>query len=154
MYYVFQLSVEAIDEDQEGWNTTLANLSWLPLLSVMVYTFAFSLGWGPIPWLFMGEALPNKIRGPAASIVTALNWFCSFIITKSFPGLMKALGAAVVFFMFSAIMVIGLLYSIFFIPETKGKMLEDIEDELSGRKDRRNRKISSVSNVSGLQMKV
>ncbi|KAK3853862.1 hypothetical protein Pcinc_039620 [Petrolisthes cinctipes] len=125
-------------------------LSWLPLVSFMIYVIAFSLGWGPIPWLFMGEALPAKVRGPAASLVTALNWSCTFIITKTFPGLVEALGPSYVFFLFSGIMVIGTLYSIFLVPETKGKTLEEIEDELSGRKMLRNRKISTIS---GLNMK-
>lgn len=125
-------------------------LSWLPLVSFMIYVIAFSLGWGPIPWLFMGEALPAKVRGPAASLVTALNWSCTFIITKTFPGLVDALGPSNVFFLFSGIMVLGTLYAIFLVPETKGKTLEEIEDELSGRKMLRDRKISTIS---GLNMK-
>lgn len=128
----------------------IESISWLPLVSFMVYVIAFSLGWGPIPWLFMGEALPAKVRGPAASMVTALNWSCTFIITKTFPGLVLKLGPSIVFFMFSGIMVLGSLYAIFLIPETKGKMLEEIEEELSGRKNHPGRKISTIS---GLNMK-
>lgn len=134
----------------EWWETLISNISWLPLVSFMMYVVAFSLGWGPIPWLFMGEALPAKVRGPAASMVTALNWSCTFIITKTFPGMIEALGPSIVFFMFSVIMVIGFLYVVFLIPETKGKMLEEIEEELSGRKSHPNRKISTIS---GLNMK-
>lgn len=138
------------EEGYAEWQESVANLSWLPLVSFMVYVIAFSLGWGPIPWLFMGEALPAKIRGPAASLVTALNWSCTFIITKTFPGLLKAIGPSSVFFMFTGIMTLGSLYTIFFVPETRGKTLEEIEEELSGRKMRRNRKISTTS---GLFMK-
>lgn len=137
-------------EDAEWWAAMIENISWLPLVSFMVYVIAFSLGWGPIPWLFMGEALPAKVRGPAASMVTALNWSCTFIITKTFPGLVLHLGPSIVFFMFSGIMVIGSLYAVFLVPETKGKMLEEIEEELAGKKDQRNRKISTIS---GLNMK-
>lgn len=153
VFFYLKSTVEGVVSDDEAfmqWKTTVENLSWLPLVSFMIYVIAFSLGWGPIPWLFMGEALPAKIRGPAASIVTALNWSCTFVITKSFPGLVEALGPSKVFFMFTGIMVIGSIYAIFFIPETKGKTLEEIEEELSGRKAKRNRKISTIS---GLQMK-
>lgn len=136
--------------DFEWWETLVNNISWLPLVSFMMYVVAFSLGWGPIPWLFMGEALPAKVRGPAASMVTALNWSCTFIITKTFPGMIEALGPSIVFFMFSGIMVLGFLYVLLLIPETKGKMLEEIEEELSGRKSCPNRKISTIS---GLNMK-
>ncbi|KAK7069795.1 Sugar transporter [Halocaridina rubra] len=137
-------------EGYQEWQDTVTNLSWLPLVSFMIYVIAFSLGWGPIPWLFMGEALPARIRGPAASLVTALNWSCTFIITKTFPGLVEAIGPSYVFFMFTAIMVLGSLYAIFLVPETKGKTLEEIEQELSGRGKCPSRKISTIS---GLHMK-
>lgn len=42
------------------------------------------MGFGPIPWLMMGEILPAKIRGSAASVATAFNWTCTFIVTKTF----------------------------------------------------------------------
>ncbi|KAG0725438.1 Facilitated trehalose transporter Tret1 [Chionoecetes opilio] len=145
-------NVAADHVDAEWWASTMESLSWLPLVSFMVYVIAFSLGWGPIPWLFMGEALPAKVRGPAASMVTTLNWTCTFVITKTFPGLVLKLGPSIVFFMFSVIMIVGTFYAVFLVPETKGKMLEEIEEELSGRKDRPipGRKISTVS---GLNMK-
>lgn len=143
-------SLTADHVDFAWWEALLANISWLPLVSFMMYVVAFSLGWGPIPWLFMGEALPAKVRGPAASMVTALNWSCTFIITKTFPGMIEVLGPSIVFFMFSGIMVFGFFYALFLIPETKGKMLEEIEEELSGRKSSPNRKISTIS---GLNMK-
>ena len=44
---------------------------WIPLMSLIVYVIGFSLGFGPIPWLMMGEILPVKIRGSAASVATA-----------------------------------------------------------------------------------
>ncbi|KAK8737587.1 hypothetical protein OTU49_004551 [Cherax quadricarinatus] len=152
VYFYLKSTVddEMMDEAQEQWETTIKSLSWLPLVSFMVYVIAFSLGWGPIPWLFMGEALPAKIRGPAASVITAFNWSCTFLITKTFPVMVEAMGPSNVFFMFSGIMIFGSLYVIFFVIETKGKTLEEIEEELSGRKARANRKISTVS---GLHMK-
>ena len=57
---------------------------WIPLLALMVYVVSFSIGFGPIPWLMMGEIFPSRIRGPAASISTAFNWTCTFIVTKTF----------------------------------------------------------------------
>lgn len=42
----------------------------VPLLALMIYVVSFSLGWGPIPWLLMGELLPTRTRGLTASIVT------------------------------------------------------------------------------------
>lgn len=57
----------------------------MPLVCLMGYVMAFSMGFGPIPWLMMGEILPGKIRGSAASVATAFNWTCTFIVTKTFP---------------------------------------------------------------------
>lgn len=59
-------------------------IGWLPLASFVIYVLGFSLGFGPIPWLMMGEILPAKIRGTAASVATAFNWSCTFVVTKSF----------------------------------------------------------------------
>ncbi|RXG57247.1 Facilitated trehalose transporter Tret1, partial [Armadillidium vulgare] len=130
-FYIKDLSNP--EDSTNEWNSTIESIAWLPLVSFMIYVIAFSLGWGPIPWLFMGEALPAKIRGPAASLVTAFNWGCTFIVTKTFPGMIEKMGAYGVFYMFGVVMVIGLVFCIMFVPETKGKTLEEIEAQLSGR---------------------
>ena len=57
---------------------------WIPLIALMVYVVSFSIGFGPIPWLMMGEVFPSRIRGTAASFATALNWAFTFIVTKTF----------------------------------------------------------------------
>ena len=57
----------------------------------MTYVTSFSAGFGPIPWLMMGEIFPGRIRGAAASIATAFNWTCTFIVTKSFMDLQVSL---------------------------------------------------------------
>lgn len=44
---------------------------------------------GPIPWLMMGEILPAKIKGSAASVATGFNWTCTFIVTKTFQDLIS-----------------------------------------------------------------
>lgn len=69
----------------------VSNVGWLPLASFVVYILGFSLGFGPIPWLMMGEILPAKIRGSAASVATAFNWSCTFIVTKTFQDMIGLL---------------------------------------------------------------
>lgn len=61
--------------------------SWLSITSLVVYVIAFSLGWGPIPWLLMSEIFPSKARGPASAIATFFNWAFAFAVTKSFQAL-------------------------------------------------------------------
>jgi len=119
-------------------------LGYLPLASFIVYVLGFSLGFGPIPWLMMGEILPAKIRGPAASVATAFNWTCTFIVTKIFLLLADSIGFHFAFWIFGVIVFMSLLFTIFFVPETRGQSLADIERKLAGIKVRR---MSSVANL-------
>lgn len=102
---------------------------WAPLASLVVYVFTFSLGFGPIPWLLMGELLPAKIRGFAAAIVTSFNWLCAFIVTKTFPNIIDLIGAHFAFWIYAVITILAIPFVIFMVPETKGKTLEEIESE-------------------------
>ncbi|XP_060516393.1 facilitated trehalose transporter Tret1-like isoform X5 [Cylas formicarius] len=116
----------------------------LPLISFIVYVLGFSLGFGPVPWLMMGEILPAKIRGPAASVATAFNWTCTFIVTKIFLLLANAIGFHYTFWIFGGVVAIGLVFVIAVVPETRGQSLADIERKLAGMKVRR---MSSVANM-------
>ncbi|CAG9759427.1 unnamed protein product [Ceutorhynchus assimilis] len=119
-------------------------LGFLPLASFIVYVLGFSLGFGPIPWLMMGEILPAKIRGTAASVATGFNWTCTFIVTKVFPLLIDSIGFHYTFWLFGIIVFMSLIFTIFFVPETRGQSLADIERKLAGIKVRR---MSSVANL-------
>ncbi|XP_062132693.1 facilitated trehalose transporter Tret1 isoform X1 [Drosophila sulfurigaster albostrigata] len=123
-----------------------SEFGWLPLSCFVVYILGFSLGFGPIPWLMMGEILPAKIRGSAASVATAFNWSCTFVVTKSFQDMIDFMGAHGAFWMFGAICFVGLFFVIIYVPETQGKSLEDIERKMMGRV----RRMSSVANIKPL----
>lgn len=131
----------------------VSNLGWLPLTCFVIYVIGFSMGFGPIPWLMMGEILPAKVRGPAASVVTSFNWTCTFIVTKTFQDMIGGqvfenfisnilmilmdffvdlLGTHGAFWLFAAVCVVGVFFVIFFVPETRGKTLEEIEQKLTG----------------------
>ncbi|XP_037951628.1 facilitated trehalose transporter Tret1 isoform X1 [Teleopsis dalmanni] len=124
----------------------VSNVGWLPLASFVIYVVGFSLGFGPIPWLMMGEILPAKIRGSAASVATGFNWTCTFIVTKTFNNMIQAMGTHGAFWLFGAICFVGLFFVIFYVPETQGKSLEDIERKMMGRV----RRMSSVANIKPL----
>ncbi|XP_001600172.1 facilitated trehalose transporter Tret1 [Nasonia vitripennis] len=125
-----------------------ASLGWLPLTAFVVYVLGFSLGFGPIPWLMMGEILPAKIRGSAASVATSFNWTCTFIVTKTFSDVLALLGSAGTFWLFAAICVLGLLFVITWVPETSGRSLEEIERGLTGPI----RRMSAVANIKPTPM--
>ncbi|XP_045497513.1 facilitated trehalose transporter Tret1 [Colias croceus] len=130
-------------------NLDVTVVLWIPLTCLMLYLLAFSLAFGPIPWLMMGEILPAKIRGAAASICTAFNWLCSFIVTTTFHDIKSALGPWGTFWLFGCICFVSLFFVVFFVPETRGKSLEQIENKLTGR-NTRSRRLSSIVNIKPL----
>lgn len=68
-------------ENQEG---LVGNTDWIPLLCVIVFTVAFSLGISPISWLLVGELFPLEYRGIGSSIATSFSYFCAFLGVKTF----------------------------------------------------------------------
>lgn len=122
----------------------VSSFGWLPLASFVIYVLGFSLGFGPIPWLMLGEILPAKIRGSAASIATAFNWACTFLVTKTFPDIVSAIGPGCTFWIFAGFCVFSMIFIVLCVPETQGKSLQDIERNLAGLKVRR---MSSVANL-------
>ncbi|XP_028048848.1 facilitated trehalose transporter Tret1 isoform X2 [Monomorium pharaonis] len=121
---------------------------WLPLVSLIVYVIGFSLGFGPIPWLMMGEILPAQIRGSAASIATSFNWMCTFIVTKTFEDVIGLIGAHGTFWMFGIIVVVGFVFVIISVPETRGRSLEEIEKKFTGP----TRRMSAIANMKPTPM--
>lgn len=103
------------------------DLSWLALLSMVVFITGFAIGWGPIPWLVMSEIFPVKVRGFASAVCVLTNWGMAFIVTKTFQDMMTALTSAGTFWLFSCMCIINVIFTMAFVPETKGKTLEQIE---------------------------
>lgn len=62
----------------------VGNNDWIPLLCVLVFTVAFSLGISPISWLLVGELFPLEYRGIGSSIATSFSYFCAFLGVKTF----------------------------------------------------------------------
>ncbi|XP_029672765.1 facilitated trehalose transporter Tret1-like isoform X2 [Formica exsecta] len=121
---------------------------WLPLVCLIIYVIGFSTGFGPIPWLMMGEILPAQIRGTAASIATGFNWTFTFIVTKTFQDIIDLIGAHGAFWLFGAFVVAGLIFVILSVPETRGKTLEEIERRFTGP----TRRLSAVVNMKPMPM--
>uniref|UniRef100_A0A336LSW6 Facilitated trehalose transporter Tret1 n=1 Tax=Culicoides sonorensis TaxID=179676 RepID=A0A336LSW6_CULSO len=122
------------------------NIGWLPLASFVIFVVGFSLGFGPIPWLMMGEILPARIRGSAASVATGFNWLCTFVVTKTFVDMVATIGSHGAFWLFGSFCVVSLFFVIFYVPETQGQSLEDIERKMMGRV----RRMSSMANIKPL----
>jgi MFS family permease len=90
--------------------------------------FAFSLG--PAVWVIISEIYPNRIRGAAVSVSVFALWFGCFTLVYTFPQLTKVLSMAGTFWAYAVICFAGFLFVWRNLPETKGKSLEQIEEEL------------------------
>ena len=121
-------------------DTSMALLSTLfgpaaAAAALVVFIFAFSLGWGPVPWVMVAELFPPSSRATATAMSTVLTWGGSFVITQFFLVLIEMVGSSAVFTGFvgvCAFMVawVGIQKLSGFV-ETKGRSLEQIQDDLS-----------------------
>ncbi|XP_069025443.1 solute carrier family 2, facilitated glucose transporter member 8 [Embiotoca jacksoni] len=121
------LSLLMLDIQSAAGEDPHPDLSWLALASIAVFITGFALGWGPIPWLIMSEIFPIKTRGFASAICVLTNWTMAFIVTKTFQDMMNLLTSAGTFWLFASVCTVNIIFTMAFIPETKGKTLEQIE---------------------------
>lgn len=113
------------------------NLKWVAVGSLVTYIICFAMSLGPIGWIIVSEVFPLKIRGIAMSICTVANFAFNFFVVGSFPVLMHRVGGAVTFWGFAVVSFLCIVFVYFFVPETKGISLEQIESNwLKGVKPR------------------
>ena len=99
----------------------------LGLTLAVIALYAMSLA--PITWVLLSEIFPTRLRGLAMSISVSALWIACFAVTFTFPIMNRALGAAGTFWCYGVICLAGFLLIRAFVPETKGKSLEQIEED-------------------------
>ena len=105
-------------------------VSWITLASMLLYIASFAASFGPIVWVMLPEIFPLQIRGAAAGVCSTSNWVANFIVAQSFPILIAALGNTPVFWGLGVICILSMAFIYFIVPETKGRSLEQIEEDL------------------------
>lgn len=93
-----------------------------------IYIASLALSINAVIWVLIGEIYPTHIRGQAMSIATFANWTTNFTAAFLFPWYVTMVGMGVGFFTFAGFSLVGILFFIRFVPETKGKSLEEIEE--------------------------
>ena len=101
------------------------------LVVVAIAVYAMTLG--PVTWVLLSEIFPNRVRGVAMATCTFALWTGCCTLTFSFPSLNASLGSSGTFWIYSAICICGFLFFLRRCPETKGKSLEQLEQELTNK---------------------
>jgi MFS family permease len=102
----------------------------LILWAIIAFVASFAVSIGPVMWVLFSELFPNRIRGTAISFVGLINSAVSFLVQWIFPWQLDHLGSALTFLIYGVFAALGLIFIVRFIPETKGKSLEELEKQL------------------------
>ncbi|KAF0888247.1 hypothetical protein E2562_013697 [Oryza meyeriana var. granulata] len=95
---------------------------------VVAFVCAFSVGIGPLAWVYSSEILPLRLRGQGAGIGTAMNRIISGVVTMTFISLYGAITMAGAFYLYAAIAAASFVFIYACLPETRGRSLEDMEE--------------------------
>lgn len=118
---LFSLGLAFIGGIPETVSTVLA------IGSLMVFVSSFAISLGPIFWLLNAEIYPLSVRSKAAAAGTMTNWFFNFLVSLTFLGLIDLLTEVGAFWLYGAVGLVTLWFCWKFVPETKGKSLEQID---------------------------
>ncbi len=102
------------------------------LVVILAYVAAFAASQGPVVWVVISEIFPTRIRGRAMSIATVCLWAACYLVSQTFPMLVETVGSAATFWGYAVMCLVTVIFVWRFVPETKGKSLEQIEKELVG----------------------
>ena len=102
----------------------------LILIGILGFVSFFAVSIGPVMWVLFSELFPNRIRGVAISFVGLVNLAIAFGVQLIFPWQLANMGNALTFLIYAVFAVLGLLFILSIVPETKGKSLEELEIQL------------------------
>ncbi|CAH9141490.1 unnamed protein product [Cuscuta epithymum] len=110
-----------------------SRFGWLALIGLALYIIFFSPGMGSVPWIVNSEIYPLRLRGVCGGIAATACWVCNLIVAQSFLSLTRAIGTSWTFLAFGVISMLGFIFVLICVPETKGLPIEEIERMLEGR---------------------
>jgi sugar porter (SP) family MFS transporter len=126
-----------------------------------VYVTFYSMGWGPLPWVYVSDIFPTRTRHYGLALASASQWLWNYVVTKVTPTLITDLGYKI-FLMFATINIGGMAVFSLFIPETKNRSLEEMdvifgsisEEQRQADIDRREREFNRISSNPSSNEKV
>ncbi|KAL0861755.1 hypothetical protein ABMA27_009231 [Loxostege sticticalis] len=110
---------------------TQIHLNWGPnwLTAVVIYLFCvvYTLGAGTVPYVLTAEVFLPEVKSFVAMLVVEWTWLCNFLILLIFNPLVSAIGLGPIFYLFAAVCVLTAVYTLFYLPETKGLTVDAIQ---------------------------
>jgi sugar porter (SP) family MFS transporter len=103
---------------------------WVPIF-LFLFIAAHAIGQGAVIWVFISEIFPNHLRASGQAFGSSTHWVLAAIVPSLVPVLFTTIGPGYVFAFFAFMMLLQLIFVIFMMPETKGKTLEELGEELS-----------------------
>jgi SP family xylose:H+ symportor-like MFS transporter len=103
------------------------------LFAMMLYVASFAMSWGPVTWVLLSEIFPNKIRGKALAIAVAAQWISNYLVSLTFPMmndnsyLTEQFNHGFAYWVYGVMSILATLFILKYVPETKGKTLEEME---------------------------
>ena len=116
-----------------GMTFFLEQMGFLSLLAMLCYVASFAVSWGPICWVLLAEIFPNKIRSQAMALAVAAQWVANYLVSWTFPMMDKStylngiFHHAFAYWIYALMAVLAALFMWRFVPETKGRSLEEME---------------------------
>lgn len=125
---VVSLSFLKLGSGTRGTRTTgISDAGIFLLVGVVLFIAFYAMSIGPVAWTVINEIYPGPIRGRGVAVASATHWGTEYLITQFFLSLLGVLGRAGVFALFAGLCVLGFLFIWRYLPETKGKTLEQIQ---------------------------
>ncbi len=97
------------------------------MICMVTFIIGYCISVGSLFWLIISEIFPLSIRGQAMSIATATQWLANFAVSLSFLSLLNTIGPSITFSMYASVCCMAVIFTYFYVPETKRSTLEDIE---------------------------
>jgi SP family xylose:H+ symportor-like MFS transporter len=103
------------------------------LVFMLIYVASFAMSWGPVTWVLLSEIFPNNIRGRAMAVAVAAQWISNYLVSWTFPMmdrnsyLLEKFNHGFAYWIYGAMGVLAMFLVWKFVPETKGKTLEEME---------------------------
>lgn len=110
-----------------------AVVRWVVVGSLVAYMACYALSLGAVCGLIVSEIFPLKIRGVAMSVVFTANYLFDLVVAQTFPSIVHAMGLSLTFWMYGLIAMTGLFFWRSYLPETRNRSLEEIEEHWSKR---------------------